>query len=195
MTIRHDCANADRMSNGIAAWECVLDRFRSMKAPTVVSIVSQLARLKMSGGEGIQNFFIRAQELYSRFQHAGEHLSSTIFNALYLTGFPEHYDHFIMQESFNPSGDYTDLRMKLLNYSLGKWQTLEQSANHIAKPSKSFSGVTRNNESRKDDKRVDNCFVSGILGHIERDWRKKEGASCNICKRKGLLDKVCQKRQ
>ena len=68
MTRRPDCVNADRMGDGEAAWKCVLDRFRSNETPTVVSIVSKWARLKMSEGEGIQNSFIRAQELYSRLQ-------------------------------------------------------------------------------------------------------------------------------
>ena len=55
MTIRHECVNADGMGDGDAAGKCVLYRFRSNEAPTVVSIVSQLARLKTSEGEGIQN--------------------------------------------------------------------------------------------------------------------------------------------
>ena len=182
MTIRHDCMNADGMGDDESAWKCVLDRFRSNEGPTVVGIVSQLPRLKMIEGKGIQNFITRAQELYSPFQQAGEHMSSAIFNALILTGLAEQYEHFIEQESVNPSGDYTDHRERLLNYSNGKEQRLEQSANHVAMPSKSFSRVTRNNGSRKDGKRVVTCYVCGILGHIARDCRKKQGASCNICK-------------
>ena len=76
MTIRLDSVNAAGMGDGNAACKCVLDRFCSNEAPTVATIVSQLARLKMSEVEGIQKFFIRAQELYSRLQYAREHLSS-----------------------------------------------------------------------------------------------------------------------
>ena len=96
---------ADILGDGGAAWKCVLNQFRSSEAPTVVSIVSQLVRLKMSEGESIQKFFVRAQEFDSRLQQAEEHLSPALFNVLILTGLPEQYEHFIVQESFNPSGD------------------------------------------------------------------------------------------
>ena len=69
---------------------------------------------------------------------------------------------------------------------------LEHSTSHVAMPSKSFSRVTRNNESRKHDKRLVTCYVCGILGHIARDCRKKESAIYNNWKRKGDLDKACQ---
>ena len=86
----------------------------------------------MSEGEGIQNFFIGAQELYSRLQQAGD-LSRAILNALIFTGLPEQQGHFIVQESFKSSGDYTDLRQRLHNYSIGEqqnWNKL-QSASHV----------------------------------------------------------------
>ena len=51
MTTRIDCMNADRMSDGEAACSCLMDCFRSNEASTVVSNVSQLARLIMSEGE------------------------------------------------------------------------------------------------------------------------------------------------
>ena len=119
MTIRHIRVNANGMGDGKAAWKSILDRFWSDEVSTVASIVSRLIRLKMSEGEGIQNFFIRAQESYSRLQQAGERSSATIFNALVITGLLENYQHFIVQESVNPSGDYTDHWKRLLNYSIG----------------------------------------------------------------------------
>ena len=194
MTIRHDCVNADGMGDGQAAWKAVMDRFRSNEAPTVVSIVAQLARLKLTEGEDIQSFFIRAQELYSRLQQAGEYLSPAIFNALILNGLPEQYEHFIVQESFNPSGDYTELRKRLLNYSIGKEQRLGQSAGHVAMPSKSFSRASRSQNNKKDGKRVLTCYVCGIAGHIAKDCRKKDIAFCSHCKQKGHFEKACKEK-
>ena len=101
--------------------------FRRNEAPTVVSIVAQQARLKLTEGEDIQSFFIRAQEVDIPLQ-AGESLNPAIFNAMILNGLPEQCEHFIVQESFNQSGDYTELRKTLLNYSIGKEQRLGLSA-------------------------------------------------------------------
>ena len=89
VTIEHECVKADEMGDYEIAWRCALDRFRSKEARTVVIIVSQLTRLWFSEGEAIQNFFLRAQELYSRLQQAGEHLFPAIFGVLMLTGLPE----------------------------------------------------------------------------------------------------------
>ena len=63
--------NADGMGDSGIALECLLDRFRSNEAPIVASIFSQLAGLKISEGKIIQNFIIKAQDLYSRLQQAG----------------------------------------------------------------------------------------------------------------------------
>ena len=63
--------------------------------------------------------------MYSRLQQVGENFRPAFFNALILTGLPEQYEHFIAQESFNPSGDYTDLQKRLLKCSNGEDQRLE----------------------------------------------------------------------
>ena len=48
----------------------------------------------MSEGEGIQNFFTRAQELYSPLQQAEERWSHAVFSAVILAGLLEQYKHF-----------------------------------------------------------------------------------------------------
>ena len=159
MTIRHDYVNPLAKVDGEAAWKCVVDRFRSNKAPTVVSIVSQLARLKMSKGEGIQIFFIRAQEVYNRLQQAGEHLISTIFRELILFELHQQYKYFIVQGSFSPSEDYTYLWKRYLNCSIGKKQSLEQRASQVAKPLKSFARITRSKGTKKDGRRLVAWYV------------------------------------
>ena len=149
MKIRYDYKNADGMGDDEAAWKSVLDLFCSNESPTVVSIVSQLVRLMISEIEGTHNFLIRAQELYCRLQPAGEHSNPDIFNGLILTGLPEQYEPPIVRDSFNPSGDNTDLRQRLLNYSIGKEQRLEQSASHDPILLKSFARMTRNKKAEK----------------------------------------------
>ena len=67
MTICHDWVNANGIGYGEAADKCVLDRFRSNEATTVVGIVS---KLKMSKGKCIQHFFHRGSKLQSQLQQA-----------------------------------------------------------------------------------------------------------------------------
>ena len=52
----------------------------------------------------------------SRLTKTGENISETLFNALLINGLPEKYEHFIVQESFNPAANFTELQTRLRNY-------------------------------------------------------------------------------
>ena len=41
-------------------------------------------------------------------------MSETLFNTLVINGLPEKYEHFVVQESFNPASTFTELRTRLL---------------------------------------------------------------------------------
>ena len=110
---------------------------------------------------------------------------------MFLAGLPKQYEHFIVWESISPSADYRDRRKRLPKKSIGKEQRLEQSANHVSRPSRSSCAVTRKINSRGYGKRVVNCYVCGILGNIGKDCKKKEAASCNACNQKGHLHIAC----
>ena len=51
----------------------------------------------------------------SRLTEAGEKKSETLLNALVINGLPEKYEHFVVQESFNPASTFTKLRTRLQN--------------------------------------------------------------------------------
>ena len=58
----------------------------------------------------------------SRLTEAGENISETLFNALVINGLPEKYEHFIVQESFNPAANFTELRARFQNYDDSRLQ-------------------------------------------------------------------------
>ena len=122
------------------------------------------------------------------------YLSLALLNPVIPNGLPLQYEHFILQEFLYPSRVYTEPRKRLLNCSIIK-KRLEQSASHVAMHSKSFSGVTRNNESHKEGNRKVTCNICLLLGHIAKDCRKKEGASCNIYKQNGFRIERTKKEQ
>ena len=90
--------------------------FWSDENVTVVSVIRQLARLQLKEDEALHNYFTRAQELSTGREHAGAYLSEPLLNAMVLSGLPERYEHFVVQESFNPAGSFVELRTRLLNY-------------------------------------------------------------------------------
>ena len=89
-----------------------------METPTVVFLLAQLARLQLEDAEDLHSFFIRGQELLTRLQKAGEAVSETLFNwsGLVLNGLPMRYESFVIQESFNPATNLTELRKRLQNF-------------------------------------------------------------------------------
>ena len=97
------------LDDGRKAWVLLQQRFRSDETVTVVSVMRQLAGLQLKEDEEIHDYFIRAQELSTRLEHAGEHLSDPLLNAMVLPGLPERYEHFVVQECFNPAGSFVEL--------------------------------------------------------------------------------------
>ena len=116
MLIRHYCVDNKGVGDGRKAWVLLQQKFRSDETVTVVNVMQQLARLQLKEDEALHNYFIRAQELSTRLEHAGGHLSKPLLNAMVLNGLPERYEHFVVQESFNPAGSFVELRTRLMNY-------------------------------------------------------------------------------
>ena len=116
MYIRHDCLSPDGTGDGAKAWSLLQQRYSNVEKPTVVSLVRQLSRLQLGEDEKLHEYFIRSQELMSRLSEAGEKISETLCNALIINGLPDKYEHFVVQESFNPASTFTELRTQTQNY-------------------------------------------------------------------------------
>ena len=76
----------------------------------------------------------------SRLTEAGEKISETLFNALVVIGLPERYEHFIVQESFNPAANFTELRTRLHNFEDSRFQRNQAEDSATAMHSGNTSG-------------------------------------------------------
>ena len=116
MLMRHDCVVVDGMGDGAKAWKLLQERFQSVETLTLVTLVAQLARLQLENAADSVSFLIRGQELLTRLQEAGEAVSEALFNALVLNSLPMRYESFVIQESFNPETNFTELKKRLQNF-------------------------------------------------------------------------------
>ena len=185
--IRHGCLSSDGVGDGAKAWRLLQQRYSNVEKPTVESLVRQISRLQLDENEKLSEYFIRAQELMSRLTEAGENISETLFNALVINGLPEKYEHFIVQESFNPAANFTELRTRLQNYDdsrLQRSQAEEDSATAM------HSGNTSGNKGPSKPK--GDCFVCGYPGHFAKQCSKRSSAFCSKCKKRGHLPKACR---
>ena len=186
MLMRHDCVGDDGIGDGAKAWKLLQKRFQSVETPTVVTLVAQLARLQLEDSEDLDSFFIRGQELLTRLQDAGEAVSETLFNALVLNGMPMRYESFVIQESFNPATNFTELRKRLPNFHESTVQRHKGQSGSVALAVK---------RDFKTGPGKGNCFVCGIPGHFAKDCRNKETAQCSKCGEKGHLDRACKRQK
>ena len=112
MLMRRDCVGDDGIEDGAKAWKLLQESFQSVETSTVVTLVAQL----LGDAEDLDSFFIRGKELLTRLEEVGEAVSETLFNAVVLNGLPMRYKSFVIQESFNPSTNLTELRKRLHNF-------------------------------------------------------------------------------
>ena len=84
--IRHDCVDKKGLGDRRKAWVLLQQRFGSDETVTVVSVMRQLAHQQLKEHEALHNYFRCAQDLSTRFEHAGEHLSEPLLNAMVLNG-------------------------------------------------------------------------------------------------------------
>ena len=141
----------------------------------MVTLVAPFARLQL-----------RRQELLTRLQEAAEAVSETLFNSLVLNGLPMSYKSFVIQESFNPATNFSELRKRLQNFH-------ESTAQRHMGQSGSVALAVKRDFKRGPKK--GNCFVCGISGHFVKDCRRNEQAQCSKCGEKGHRDGACKRQR
>ena len=186
MLTRHDCVGDDGIGDGAKAWKLLQERFQSVETLTVLTLVAQLARLQLEDADDLDSFFIREQELITRLQEAGKAVSETLFNALVLNGLPMRYEIFVIEESFNPATNFTELKKRLQNFH-------ESTAQRHKGQSGSMALAVK--RAFKKGPKKGNYFVCGIPGHFAKDCKRKETAQCSRCGEKGHLERACMRQR
>ena len=124
--------------------------------------------------------------MLTRLQEAGESVSETLFNASVLSGLPMRYEGFVIQESFNPATNFTELRKRLQSFHESTVQRHKGQSGSVALAVK---------RDFKKGPEKGNCFVCGVPVQFAKDCRKKETAQCSKFGEKGHLDRACKRQR
>ena len=96
------------------------------------------------------------------------------------------YETFVIQESFNPATNFTELRKRLQNFHGSTAQKHKGQSGSVA------MSVKRDFKKRP---RKENCFVFGIPGHFAKECMMKKTAQCSKCGEKRLLYRACKRQR
>ena len=115
-------------------------------------------------------------------------------------GLPERYEHFVVQESFNPAGSFVELRTRLMNYEESRIhrEIVDEVDSHVAMTSKKakpkHKSSSKYNAPPKSSSGQLTCYCCGMKGHMKSECYKREKAECTFCKQKGHLVQPCMKK-
>ena len=195
--IRPDCVDNKGFDDGRKACVIFEQMFRSDETVTVIRLIRQVARPQPKENEALQNYFVRANELSTRLDHAREHLSEPLLNAMVLNGLPERYIYFVVQVSVNPAGSFVELRTRLFNYGEG-WkhkESVHDGDAHVVMTSRNIRlkhmSSSKYNAVPESSSGQLTCSCFGIKGHTRTECNEKDNADCSYFKQKGHLVQAC----
>ena len=117
-----------------------------------------------------------------------------------LNRLPERYEHFVVQENFNPAGSFVELRTKLMNYEESRFhrKIVDDVYSHPAMTSKKakpkHKSSSKYSAPPKSISRQLTCYCCGMKGDMKSECYKREKAESPFCKQKGHLVQACIKK-
>ena len=103
--------------NGTAAWTALTKLHKSIERPRVQSVMTQLTGLKMTSGEKVIDYLIKAEGLKRDLAEAGKVASDALFTAMIHKGLPSDFDSVEAVLNFGTAKRYYGMKHDLVNFA------------------------------------------------------------------------------
>ena len=158
--------------NGTAAWTALTKLHKSTERPRVQSLMTQLTGLKMTSGEKVTDYLIKAEGLKLDLAEAGEAVSDAPFTAMILKGLPSDFDSVVAVLNFGTAKGYYEMKQDLVNFAATRGLCV----------SSETSMTAFHSAGRKPSK----CLKCGKMGTRAKDCHSRERGLASTVVRRGI---------
>ena len=131
-----------------------------------------------------------------------EHLSEPLLKAMRINGLPERYEHFEMQESFNPAGSFVEFRKRLMNYEENRIHREYVNdvdcgftcGDDVQETKPKHKSSSRFNAPPKSSSGKLTCYWCDVKAHMKSECYQRKKSECTFCKQHGHLVQPCMKK-
>ena len=101
----------------VEALKTIVGKHHSTETPRVLTLLTQLAGLKMASEEKVTDYPTRAEGTRLDLQKAGEMSSNAMFRAMVLKGLPLSFESIVTVLNFGPRKGYKEMKQDLISFA------------------------------------------------------------------------------
>ena len=171
--------------DGPAAWKALAAHFSSTETPRVMTLLERFTSLVLKPDEEMVDYLIRAEELSTSLEQAGEKVSENLVISVVLKGLPSSYEYFKTVHDFSKDkSSFQDVKKALKNFDASKNVRKETTDNFALMAHASSSNFSKQPFTGK-------CFKCGKPGHQKSQCRN---LVCDFCNKPGHTVDRCFKK-
>ena len=172
----------DARDSGRDALKVLRSHFQSTEKPRILKLYEELTTIKMTAGEDVTDYLIRAESEATGLNAAGENITDNLVIAMILKGLREEYKPFVVVHTqMDKVKTITEFKAALRTYA--STEASRSSVQHTV------MSINKHDQTRGHP--TTHCLYCGKSGHNSRNCRDRAKLHCTYCNKQGHSENVC----